>query len=403
MTRAAICVVGGAGHVGLPLAITFASRGVRVIIHDVDRVAMDAIRTGRMPFQEKGAEPLLAAALAANLLELTDDPTCVSRADTVIIVIGTPVDEFLNPSWYTMTRCLDALAPHLVDGQLLVLRSTVYPGVTQQVFQYLAARGKTLRVAFCPERVVQGRAIEEIQTLPQVVAGVDAESEDAAARVFEAVAPELVRMQPTEAELVKLFSNAYRYIQFAVSNQFFLMCHQAGVDYYRVIEGMKHNYPRMADVPRAGFAAGPCLFKDTMQLVAFYRNQFNLGMSAMLVNESMPMFIADQLGREHDLGKLTVGLLGMAFKADSDDPRSSLSYKLKKLLSLRAKRVLTTDPHVAVDPELSPLADVIAGSDILVLCVPHAAYRGMDFGDKQVLDIWGSRTGAPGATAPGAP
>jgi UDP-N-acetyl-D-mannosaminuronic acid dehydrogenase len=304
------------------------------------------------------------------------------------VVIGTPVDEFLSPSLKPVTACMDALLPYLGDEQLIVLRSTVYPGVTQAVARYLAAAGKYPRVSFCPERIVQGQAVEELRALPQIVSGTTPEAEDTAAALFARIAPEIVRLSTAEAEMAKLFSNAYRYIQFAVTNQFYLIASSAGVDYYRVLQAMKKGYPRIADIPGAGFAAGPCLFKDTMQLAAFYKNQFSIGHAAMLVNESIPMFVADSLSSRYRLEEKTVGLLGMAFKANNDDVRSSLSYKLKKLLSFRARAVLTTDPHVTTDPTLLPLDEVIARSDILVLCAPHAAYRDLRLDGKIVVDIW---------------
>lgn len=383
-----LCVVGGAGHVGLPLSIVFASRGQRVVVYDVNPKSLATIGEGKMPFMEAGAEPLLRRVLDDGSLVLTSDPSQTAAAAALIIVIGTPVDEFLNPSLKPIVRCIDELLPYICDDQLLVLRSTVYPGVTEAIAKYLASKGRCPKVCFCPERIVQGRAVEELLTLPQIVSGTTREAEYAAAALFERIAPEIVRMSPIEAELVKLFSNAYRYIQFAVTNQFYLIARAAGVDYYRVLDGMKQNYPRMADVPRAGFAAGPCLFKDTMQLAAFYKNQFSIGHAAMLVNESMPMFVLDQLASRYPLEEKTVGLLGMAFKADNDDPRSSLSYKLKKLVAFRAKDVLTTDPHVTTDPTLLPLAEVVARSDIIILCVPHSAYRNLDLTGKVVVDIW---------------
>jgi UDP-N-acetyl-D-mannosaminuronic acid dehydrogenase len=267
------------------------------------------------------------------------------------------------------------------------LRSTVYPGVTESIGEYLASKGKKTKLCFCPERIVQGHAVEELQTLPQIVSGTTQEAEDAAAELFSSISPEIVRLKPVEAELVKLFNNAYRYIQFAVANQFYLIANAAGVDYYRVLVGMRRNYPR-GEMPGAGFAAGPCLFKDTMQLASFYRNQFSLGFAAMLVNEGMPQFIVDQIAARHRLQDVTVGLLGMAFKANIDDPRSSLSYKLKKLLGMKARRVLTTDPYVQGDRDLVPLDKVLAESDILVLCTPHAVYKDLAVEGRAVFDIW---------------
>ncbi len=398
-----MCVVGGAGHVGLPLSIVFALKGFRVLIYDINCQALESIRRGQFPFMERSGEPLLRKVLDLGLLCLTTEAERLAGAANIITVIGTPVDEFLSPSLKPIIGCIDTLLPYLSDDQLLVLRSTVYPGVTESVAKYLAGKGKRTKVAFCPERVVQGSAIEELQALPQIVSGTSPEAEAAAAELFKVIAPEIIRLSPVEAELVKLFSNAYRYIQFAVTNQFYLIANSAGVDYYRVLEGMKKGYPRNGNVPGAGFAAGPCLFKDTMQLAAFYRNQFSIGHAAMLVNEGLPMFVVDSLSSRYRLEDSTVGLLGMAFKADNDDARSSLSYKLKKLLTFRAKAVLTTDPYVTTDPCLLPLEDVISASDILVVAAPHSVYRDLDLSGKIVFDIWnfwrGTGQRADGASA----
>jgi UDP-N-acetyl-D-mannosaminuronic acid dehydrogenase len=383
-----ICVVGGAGRVGLPLSIVFASKNQRVLIYDLNQESMNVIRSGRMPFLENGAEPLLRDALSRGYLTFTSRAEDVARAGTVVITIGTPVDEFLTPSLRVITRCFDDLLPYLSENQLIVIRSTVYPGVTGTMAQYVQSQGKRLNLAFCPERIVEGRAVEELQTLPQIVSGITPEAEDAAAKLFSLIAPEVVRLSPMEAELVKVFSNAYRYIQFAVTNQFFMIASAANVDYYRILEGMKRDYPRSKDFPQAGLTAGPCLFKDTMQLASFYRNQFGLGFQAMLVNEGMPQFIVDRLDATYALGELTVGLLGMAFKAESDDPRFSLSYKLKKILTIRAKAVLTTDPYVQNDPALLPLDEVTRRSDILILCAPHRVYGDLNLGHKVIVDIW---------------
>lgn len=391
-----LCVVGGAGHVGLPLSIVFASKGLRVLIYDINAQALEVIAAGRMPFMERGAEPVLREVLDRNLLSFSTDAADVGQASKVVIVIGTPIDEFLSPSLKPIKSCIDELLPYLSDEQIIILRSTVYPGVTETIAKYLADHGHPAGVAFCPERIVQGYAVEELQSLPQIVSGTTPAAEDAAAELFSRITKEIVRLTPGEAELVKLFSNAYRYIQFAITNQFFLIANAAGVNYYRVLDGMKQNYPRMPNVPGAGFAAGPCLFKDTMQLAAFFKNQFSIGHAAMLVNESLPMFVAETIATRYKLDQMTVGLLGMAFKADNDDTRSSLSYKLKKLLAYRAKAVLTTDPYVTTDPTLLPLETVIERSDILVLCAPHSAYRNLQLQDKVIVDIWNLWKGSQG-------
>ena len=393
--RADVAVVGGAGHVGAPLAIVLAQKGMRTLVYDVNRQTMERLACGKLPFLEEGAEPLLADALQRDLLEFSADAASLRGVPIIIVTIGTPIDEFHNPELAVVHECVDALLPHLEDGQTIILRSTIFPGVTEFVHQYLEQRGRKIHVAFCPERVVQGHAIRELQSLPQIVSGTTPEAEEIAARLFSTIAPKVVRMKPKEAEFAKLISNAYRYIQFASSNQFYMMVDSAGVDYHRVLAGLKEDYPRMSDLPGPGLAAGPCLFKDTLQLAAFSNNTFGLGYAAMQVNEGIPAYLLARMKTQYPLGRMTVGILGMAFKAESDDTRASLSYKLKKLLGHHAKEVLTTDPFVQTDRELLPLDEVIQRSDLLVLAVPHRAYVGHDLQGKPVVDIWNATKRLP--------
>jgi UDP-N-acetyl-D-mannosaminuronic acid dehydrogenase len=392
--NADITVVGGAGHVGVPLVLALAEAGLRVNINDLNQAALETLKNGKLPFIEEGAEQILARAVAGKRLVFTSSPDLISKSGPVIITIGTPVDEFLNPVRRVVQECIDWMLPALADGQLLILRSTVCPGTTDWLDGYLKAKGRNLPVAFCPERVVQGLGLKEMHAMPQIVSGCSPQAEREASTLFERIAPEVVVVRPIEAEFAKLFSNAYRYIEFAATNEFYLVAKSAGVDYQRVLMAMKHNYPRMKGLPRPGFAAGPCLVKDTMQLSAFARNQFSLGHAALLINEGLALHVIDDLKRRFDLANMTVGLLGMAFKAESDDIRASLSYKFKNTLIGQARAVLTTDPFVTVDPDLKPLDEVIAESDILILCAPHAAYARVDFQGKPVFDVWGQLEGA---------
>jgi len=384
-----LCVVGGAGHIGLPLALVFASKGLDVAIYDTNEVALESIGRGVVPFMEDGAEQLLGAALSNGNLRLSSEAEVVSLSRTIVVTVGTAVDEFLNPVFRDISACFEHLLPYLIDGQLIILRSTVYPGTTDWLHRWICSKGLKARVSFCPERVVQGKAIAEVGSLPQIVSGTTPEAEEAAEQFFRLIDVETVRLTPIEAEFAKLFSNAYRYISFAVANQFYMIATSAGVDYERVMGGVKYHYPRLAGLSSAGFAAGPCLFKDTMQLNAFAKNQFFLGQAAMNVNEGLVLFIVERLGMKYDLQTMTIGLLGMAFKADNDDIRSSLSYKMKKVLQFRAKAVLTTDPYVKGDRDLKPLDDVLRNSDLLILCAPHKQYQKIDTGNTPLVDVWG--------------
>ena len=384
-----VVVVGGAGHVGAPLSIVLASRGLRTLICDLNEHSLEILRSGRMPFREDGAEPLLREALNHNLLGFSSTPGSVAGVPTVIVTIGTPIDEFQNPSVSLLTQCIDSLMPYISNDQLIVLRSTVAPGVTEYLATYLKARGKEPLIAFCPERVVQGKGVEEIQSLPQLVSGTSRQAFERAAHLFAKIAPEVVELSPKEAEYAKLISNAYRYIQFAATNQFYMMVEADGVDYNRLLAKMKHNYVRMESFPRAGFAAGPCLMKDTMQLAAFKKHDFVLGQVAMTINEGLPDYLVSRLMRKTTIHGKTVGILGMAFKAESDDIRDSLSYKLKKILEFRGALVCCSDEYVR-DATFVTKEELLLKSDVVLVGVPHAAYRELRAMPGQiVVDVWG--------------
>jgi UDP-N-acetyl-D-mannosaminuronic acid dehydrogenase len=382
-----VVVIGGCGHVGLPLAIAFAARGLRVGIYDTNAESVAMVAAGRLPFLEDGAAEPLHEALVTGRLDVTTDARIVSTADAVIVVIGTPVDEHLNPNPHTVPDALAECMPHFSPGQLLVLRSTVYPGVTARVELMLADAGVRLDVAFCPERIAEGKAMEELFSLPQIVSARTQGGRDRAAKLFSNLTDSIVELEPEEAELAKLFTNTWRYIKFAAANQFYVMANDHGLDFEKIRAALAHDYPRAADMPGAGFAAGPCLFKDTMQLAAFTDNSFVLGHSAMLVNEGLPLYLVSRMQAKYDLANMRVGILGMAFKGESDDIRSSLSYKLKRILEFRAREVLCTDPYVTVDDSLVPLERVMAESDLLVIGAPHNVYRELE-PTTAVVDVW---------------
>ncbi len=363
---------------GLPLSIALAGAGFRVLISDISKGAVDLINAGQLPFDEPGAAEVLETVRAAGRLTATTAPQAVGRADVVVVVVGTPIDKHLNPEALDVPRHIGQLEPHLTDGQLLVLRSTLYPGVTRMVEALLARRGRRIDVAFCPERIAEGRAMTELYSLPQIVAARSEPVRQRAARLFSKLTDKIVELEPEEAELAKLFTNTWRYIKFATANQLFMIANDYGLDYDRIRTALALDYPRAQDLPGAGLAAGPCLLKDTMQLAAFNNNQFTLGHSAMLINEGLPLYTVARLERRFDLASMTVGILGMAFKAGSDDIRSSLSYRLKRILQFKSKQVLCSDPYVRVDPELVPLERVLAEADLLVIGAPHPEYRDLE-------------------------
>ncbi len=387
MTR--LGIIGGGGRVGLPLALAFADSGLPTYIHDIDDDRIKVIRAGEMPFLENGAKPLLQRTLKAGTLTAGSDPEGLAACDVIIVVIGTPVDEHLNPGLTEMRRAIDGCVEHLRDGQVLVLRSTVYPGISEHTQRYLRDRGLDVRVAFCPERVAQGDSLREFRELPQIISAFDEGTLDMVRLLFSRLTNRMIEMAPMEAELCKLMTNAWRYVEFATVNQFYMIATEHGLDFDRILDGCRTDYPRMEHMPSAGLTAGPCLVKDTMQLAAFSQDRFALGHAAMLVNEGLPAHLVRLAKRERDLWEATTGVLGMAFKAGSDDPRDSLSYKLRKLLTMESRRVLCHDPLVA-DPTFVTLSRVLEEADVLFVATPHAEYRGLAIPeDKLVVDVWG--------------
>jgi UDP-N-acetyl-D-mannosaminuronic acid dehydrogenase len=383
-----VIVIGGCGRAGLPLALAFADRGLRVGLYDTDEAAVATVASGRMPFREAGADDLLIRVRAEGRLLAGTDPSMVRRAEAVVVVVGTPVDEHLNPDIQAMNDAVEGLLESFVDGQLLVLRSTLYPGMTARVEELTRAHRLDVDVAFCPERIAEGKALTELYELPQIVAGRTPRAVERAEKLFRNLTAETVRLEPEEAELAKLFTNAWRYIKFAAANQFYMMANDFGFDFERIRAALAHDYPRAADLPRSGFAAGPCLFKDTAQLAAFNNNNFHLGQAAMMINEGFPLYVVSRLERRFNLSDMTVGILGMAFKGESDDARSSLSYKLKRILRFKAREVLCTDPYVTGDPDLVPLEQVLRRADVLIVGAPHRAYADLA-PTVPAVDVWG--------------
>jgi UDP-N-acetyl-D-mannosaminuronic acid dehydrogenase len=383
-----IVIIGGAGHVGLPLGLAFADKGKNVLLYDINEQALATIRRGEMPFMEYDAEPILKRVLGKTLT-LTSNARDIAGAKHVIVAIGTPVDEYQNPKLRALLDLFDRLRPNLRAEQTIIIRSTVYPRTNAKVKELLTRDGRAWKVAYAPERIAQGYAIRELKELPQLVAGTSPEAEREAVELFEAISPSVISVTIEEAELAKLFSNAWRYIQFAVANQFYMMSTDLGVDYDAVRRAMVEGYGRAAGLPGAGFAAGPCLLKDTLQLAAFNNtNQFPLGQAAMHVNEGLPAFLVEQLRRKHDLSRTRVGILGMTFKADIDDTRDALSYKLGKILRFHGATVSYSD-EFAKDPTFVSKEELVRSVDVVIVGVPHSAYKTLRVPPSvEIVDPW---------------
>jgi len=385
-----VVVVGGCGHVGLPLAIVLATKNLKVIAFDTNANVVATVSSGKMPFSEPHASEELVNVLQSKKFSASNDKRVVSTAEHVIVVIGTPIDEHLNPDPEAVPNAIIDLLDVLKDGQHLVLRSTIFPGVTRLVENVIAHSQKRIDVSFCPERIAEGKAFEELVSLPQIVSSRTKSGIERAKMLFGNLSNKLITTSPEEAELAKLFTNTWRYIKFAAANQLYTIANDFGVDFERVRYAITTDYPRAADMPGAGFAAGPCLFKDTMQLAAFNNNNFTLGHSSMMINEGLPLYLVSRIEKNYNLSKMTVGVLGMAFKAESDDIRSSLSYKLKRILKFKANAVVCADALVSNDDSLISEAELIDRADLILIGAPHKHYASMQI-TKPIIDVWNIR------------
>ncbi len=381
-----ITIIGGAGHVGLAFALICTSKNIKVHIHDTNTQSIKLIKKGIMPHKEKNGPKFLKNAVKKNLLSFSSKIDELKLNKINVVCLGTPIDEFLNPQYNILTDIIKLLTKVLNKDNHLIIRSTVFPGTTRYLHQILKNHKKNINMSFFPERFVQGLALEEFNKFPHIIGSINKKSEKECKKFLNIFSKEIITMKPEEAEITKLFLNSYRYVQFSIANQFYKIADSANLDYKLINYAMKHKYNR-GNIPSPGFTAGPCLFKDTMQLSAFSNNNFSLGMEAMSTNEGLVNYIVSKLLKKYNLSKKIVGILGMSFKAESDDIRNSLSYKLKKVLSLHSKKVLTTDPYVKNDKNIQSLEYVKNRSDIMIIATPHKIYKKIRT-NKIIYNIW---------------
>lgn len=366
----------GLGRVGLPLAITFADHGLSVLGVDKDAERLAALRDGRMPFKEPGTDEALERVLAAGRLDVTERAADAAQADAIVLTVGTPTFSHIEIDMSDVRAVLDALLPHLRDGQLLVLRSTIAPHTTDFVAGYLEKHrgfdvGEDLFVAHVPERIAADRFMAEIGTLPCIVGGVGEGSGERAARLFEVLGAPIVQTSPVQAELAKIWANILRYATFALPNLLMMDCERYGANVFEVIDLINRDYPR-GGIAQPGFTAGTCLRKD----FAFSEERSNapgMLLAVSRVNESVPLFLVEGIRRRlGDLRERKIAVLGLAFKGDTDDERDSLSHKLIRLLERELADVAVHDPVVAT-PTTS-FEEAVAGADVVVVATNHSAY-----------------------------
>ena len=382
-----ISIIGGAGHVGFALGLIFSSKGFKVSLIDKNKSNIKKINSGKIPFLEENSQKLLKTMIKKKRIYATNQLRKVIESKFIIVCIGTPINNKLNPNLRGFINFFYQLKKFLKKDQIIIIRSSIYPGICNKIYRIIKSKCKNL--SYCPERIVQGKAISELPKLPQLVSGKNKKAILESSKLFRKVCKKIIYTKVIEAELVKLFSNAYRYINFSISNQFYMICQNQNLDFFKIRDIMKDGYLRNSSIPMSGFTAGPCLLKDTMQLSSFYNHKFLLGHSAMTINEGIPKFIINKLEKKFNLKKKTVGVLGLAFKSETDDIRDSLSIKLLQLLKSKKVKTLQSDEYFKTKENIDKI-DLIKKSDIIIVSTPHKAYKKLKIGKNKILvDIWG--------------
>jgi len=382
----------GLGRIGLPLAISFADKGLRVLGVDKDQDRLQAVRDARMPFEEPGAQEALERVHAAGTLEVSGRVADAAAAEHIVITLGTPSFSHVEIDISDIRSALDDLLGHLRDGHTIVLRSTIAPGTTQFVAGYLSKHrgfviGEDVFVAHAPERIAAGRFFDEIGTLPCIVGGVGEESGERVGALFSIFGAPIVQSTPVQAELAKIWTNILRYANFALPNLLMMDCEQHGANVFDVIDLINRDYPR-GGIAMPGLTGGTCLRKD----FAFSEERSNapgMLLAVSRVNESVPLFLVEGIKRR--IGPLTgrkVAVLGLAFKGNTDDERDSLAHKLVRLLERELADVAVHDPRVATPTP--PFGETVAGADAIVVAANHDEFYGPEV-LRQITELTGGQ------------
>lgn len=385
----------GVGRVGLPLALFLAEKGHPVFGLDIDQGKTNILNKGILPFMEEGAAEILKKHVGKSFIASTDFSK-VAKSKVIILTLGTPVDENMNPSLVQIDKALLTLKPHLRSGQLLILRSTVSPGTTEYVASLLKEIGFTVGqdfyLAFCPERIAEGKSLSELAQLPQIVGGIERASTVKAAEFFQDLGISVNKSDAVSAELAKLFTNMYRYINFAIANEFMILAGNNHRDIYQIVDLVNKGYKR-GGLALPGLTGGPCLFKDGFFLVGDVPFA-DLIVTSWKINESIPLFLIKKIRERIKLENKKAAILGLAFKAEIDDTRESLSFKVKKALERERAKVFLHDPYVP--GYQNDLDETLRGADLIFLSTNHNFYKQMDIAKVKKLvskncvicDVW---------------
>lgn len=391
----------GIGRVGLPFALILADSGYKVFGIGRDTQKIAKINKGVMPFMEKGAPSLLKKQIGKNFFAATGYES-IAKSDFIVLTLGTPVDENMNPVLDQIDTVLENGKKYFKSGQTLILRSTISPQTTQYVASTINSIrgltiGKNFFLAFCPERIAEGKALEETRQIPQIIGGIDKKSTEKAATFFEKIGVPVLKTDAVSAELAKLFTNMYRYINFAIANEFMLLAKNFDRDIYEIVNLVNNKYKR-GGLSIPGLSGGPCLFKDGFFLIQDLPFA-DLVSTSWKINESMPLLLVKQIREMMSLEGKKVVILGMAFKAESDDIRESLSFKVRKAFLRARANVTLHDPYVTEYENQKiekNVLEAIKDAEVVFIATNHKVYKELGLRklaklvkkDCVISDVW---------------
>ena len=393
----------GLGRVGLPFAVTFAHHGIKVLGADIKKNYVGELLSGKAPFKDVHLEDFLKETVSnKNFIPTTDTSMVIKKSDIIVITVGTPINNLLQPDYLQLTSVLDEIAKHDIRNKLIIMRSTSSPGTLEGLVKSTLEKktkfveGEHFLLAACPERIVEGKATVELYEIPEMVGCI----QEGAGKIVEALFKklddnkEVIHVKPKEAELAKLFTNVYRYVNFALANEFAMIAHEYGLDAHKVIDTANFKYKR-GPIPKPGLVGGPCLTKDGYYM-SHGMTHSDFILMAWKVNEYLPYHIVNQMKKEMtnlnlDANKSKIGVLGLTFKSGSDNLTHSPSKKIVDIIGAFNDQVKVHDPYV---PGTNGLEETINTSDAVILAMNHPEFQGLEdkiekSDCKLLVDCWG--------------
>jgi len=373
-----VAVIGGAGHIGLPMSCFIQNKGIETLIIDKNEEALDLIKHSIPPFREKDFKKNLQVA-NTNGLKFSTNISDIQHCNVIIVTLGTSSkkeDKLLFDS------VIHDVFNNIKENAILILRSTIEKGLLNRIDQEYRPFEKDALVAYCPERLAEGFAFEEIESLPQIV-GTKSKSDFKKVKIFfDALGITSLNVNYEEAEFIKLFINTFRYSQFSLINSFSNIANKNSIDFKRVLDISKNEYPRLDGVPDSGFVGGPCLIKDSKTFINSYDDESGIIKNLLMVNkEFMNLTILD-IKKQFDSKKLIQ--LGITFKPNSDDLRDSQSLVLYERLLDEGFEIEIVEPNIE---SYKKYKDVEGFSDNVLISTFHDEFKKLDFSNKKVIVV----------------